>query len=85
MTLIAHSPQMIKLRLEILEIAKMTRCVLVSGGSGTGKELVARKIHEKSERAACKFAAINCGAINIAAYREYSLWSCERRIYRCCD
>ena len=64
-TLIAHSPQMIKLRLEILEIAKMTRCVLVSGGSGTGKELVARKIHEKSERAACKFAAINCGSVNV--------------------
>jgi two-component system, NtrC family, response regulator AlgB len=64
-TLIAHSPQMIKLRLEILEIAQLTRCVLVSGGSGTGKELVARKIHEKSPRAKCKFVAINCGAMNI--------------------
>ena len=64
-TLIAHSPQMIKLRLEILEIAKMTRCVLVSGASGTGKELVARKIHEKSDRAAFRFSAINCGAMNI--------------------
>ena len=64
-TLIAHSPQMIKLRLEILQIAKMSRCVLVSGASGTGKELVARKIHEKSERAGCKFAAINCGSVNV--------------------
>ena len=64
-TLIAVSPQMIKLRLEILEIAKMTRCVLVSGASGTGKELVARKIHEKSQRAAFRFSAINCGAMNI--------------------
>lgn len=64
-TLIAQSPQMIKLRLEILAIAKMTRCVLVSGASGTGKELVARKIHEKSQRAGFRFVAINCGAMNI--------------------
>lgn len=63
-TFIAHSAQMIKLRLEILEIAKMSRCVLVSGASGTGKELVARKIHEKSERAGCRFVAINCGSVN---------------------
>jgi DNA-binding NtrC family response regulator len=64
-TLIAHSPQMIKLRLEILEIAKMTRSVLVSGGSGTGKELIARKIHERSTRADRGFVGINCGAMNI--------------------
>jgi transcriptional regulator with PAS, ATPase and Fis domain len=56
---------MIKLRLEILEIAKMTRSVLVSGASGTGKELIARKIHERSTRADRGFVGINCGAMNI--------------------
>lgn len=62
-SLIAHSPAMIRLTLEILEIAKMTRCVLVTGASGTGKEVIARKIHEMSSRADRKFVAINCGAI----------------------
>ena len=62
-TLIAHSPPMIRLTKEILQIAKMTRCVLVSGASGSGKEVIARKIHEMSSRADRKFVAINCGAI----------------------
>jgi two-component system response regulator PilR (NtrC family) len=37
--------------------------VLVSGESGTGKELVARGIHEQSDRAEQPFVAVNCGAI----------------------
>ena len=62
-TLIAHSPPMIRLTLEILQIAKMTRSVLVTGASGAGKEVIAHKIHEMSSRADRKFRAINCGAI----------------------
>src|SRR5688572_20518406 len=38
-------------------------CVLVTGASGAGKEVIARKIHEMSLRADRKFVAINCGAI----------------------
>lgn len=41
-----------------------TNCtVLVTGESGTGKELVARAVHQASDRAACAFVAVNCGAI----------------------
>jgi transcriptional regulator with PAS, ATPase and Fis domain len=56
---------MIRLTLEILEIAKMTRSVLVSGASGTGKEVIARKIHEMSSRRNRKFVGVNCGAMNL--------------------
>jgi two-component system, NtrC family, response regulator AtoC len=44
-------------------IAKAEATVLVSGESGTGKELVARAIHELSDRSAGPFIAVNCGAI----------------------
>lgn len=37
--------------------------VLITGGNGSGKELVARQLHEKSERAAKAFVEVNCAAI----------------------
>ena len=37
--------------------------VLITGGNGSGKELVARQLHEKSERAAGPFIEVNCAAI----------------------
>ena len=61
--LIGNSSVMIRVALEIGEIAKMTRPVLITGKSGTGKEVVAQKIHEMSSRAGRKFVAVNCGAM----------------------
>jgi DNA-binding NtrC family response regulator len=61
--LIGNSSVMIRVALEIGEIAKMTRPVLISGKTGVGKEVVAQKIHEMSSRAGRKFVAVNCGAM----------------------
>jgi PAS domain S-box-containing protein len=44
-------------------VAASDSTVLIEGPSGTGKELVARAIHELSRRKARKFVAINCGAL----------------------
>ncbi len=47
----------------IKKIADYKSTVLISGDSGTGKELVARGIHSNSSRAGNPFIAVNCGAI----------------------
>jgi two-component system response regulator PilR (NtrC family) len=60
---VAQSPIMHKIFSLISKVAKTDASVLVTGESGTGKELVARSIHDLSERANAKFVAINCAAI----------------------
>lgn len=52
-----------RLRQMIEQVAGFDTTVLVLGESGTGKEVVARAIHERSERSKKPFVAINCGAI----------------------
>jgi len=47
----------------IRQAAPTRACVLVLGESGTGKELIARTVHDLSDRAAGPFVAINCAAI----------------------
>src|SRR5262249_55674372 len=45
------------------KIAPMRTTVLVTGESGTGKELVARALHDESDRAKGPFLVVNCGAL----------------------
>ena len=61
--LIGQSQAMKKVFATIEKIAPTDSTILVNGESGTGKELVARAIHQKSQRADKPFIAVNCAAI----------------------
>ncbi len=62
-SIVAKSREMTDIFRTITKIADFKTTVLVTGESGTGKELVARAIHDRSQRKASPFVAINCGAI----------------------
>jgi two-component system NtrC family response regulator len=61
--LIGDSPSMERVRQLIAKVAPTHSTVLIRGETGTGKELVARAVHEQSLRADMPFVAINCGAL----------------------
>ncbi len=61
--LIGDSPQTQKLRQQIRLASQHPLSVLILGETGTGKEVVARLLHEQSPRASGPFIAINCAAI----------------------
>ena len=61
--LLGDSPPMKALRKQILKLSRSQAPVYISGESGSGKELVARLIHEQGPRAEKPFVPVNCGAI----------------------
>jgi DNA-binding NtrC family response regulator len=61
--LIGNTPAMHKVRILIEKVAPTNSTVLILGETGTGKELVARALHDNSTRAENPFVAINCGAL----------------------
>ena len=62
-TLLGESSVMRGIRSKIDKVARSQAPVYISGESGSGKELVARLIHQQSSRRDNSFVAINCGAI----------------------
>lgn len=62
-TIIGESEGIGKIKATIDRVAPTDARVLVTGPNGTGKELVARWIHEKSERAQNQIVEVNCAAI----------------------
>jgi two-component system response regulator HydG len=61
--IVARSPPMRKLVELARRLAKVDSTVLITGESGSGKERIARLVHEESTRATRPFIAVNCGAI----------------------
>ncbi len=64
-TLLGESSAMREIRSKIEKVARSQAPVYISGESGSGKELVARLIHQQSSRSDKPFIAINCGAISL--------------------
>ena len=61
--MVGESPVIAEIKSIIEKVAPTEARVLVTGGNGTGKELVARWIHEKSNRAGGPLVEVNCAAI----------------------
>ena len=61
--MVGQSSALDKVRKTIEKVAPSTSRVLITGENGTGKELVAKWIHEKSKRASKKLVNVNCAAI----------------------
>ncbi|MBI4816804.1 MAG: sigma 54-interacting transcriptional regulator [Deltaproteobacteria bacterium] len=74
--IVAASPPMKKAIEEIDRAARSGATVLLEGETGTGKEVLARLLHLKSERRAGPFVALNCGAL-VEALEESELFGHE--------
>lgn len=61
--LVGRSPAMAKIMDLVRRVAASRTSVLITGESGTGKAVVARAIHDSSDRASGPFVTVNCGAL----------------------
>jgi transcriptional regulator with GAF, ATPase, and Fis domain len=75
--LIGSSPKFQALMTEVETVAPVDSAVLIQGETGTGKEVIARAIHEASPRRDHRFVALNCAAIP-SALLESELFGHER-------
>ncbi len=75
--LIGSSPKFRALLTEVERVAPVDSAVLIQGETGTGKEVIARAIHEASPRRNHRFVALNCAAIP-SALLESELFGHER-------
>src|SRR6266446_3613378 len=62
--IVGSSPELMKVLQQVDQIARIDSTVLISGETGTGKELIARAIHDRSPRKNRALVKVNCGAIS---------------------
>ena len=60
--MLTRSPKMLRVFDQVRSVAGTGATVLIRGETGTGKELITRAIHERSERKDRPFISVNCGA-----------------------
>jgi len=77
LNLIGSSPKFRALLTEVERVAPVDSAILIQGETGTGKEVIARAIHEASPRRNERFVALNCAAIP-SALLESELFGHER-------
>jgi PAS domain S-box-containing protein len=61
--IVGESPALQAVLAHVVRVAPTDSTVLITGETGTGKELIARAIHKRSQRAARAFVSVNCAAI----------------------
>jgi two-component system C4-dicarboxylate transport response regulator DctD len=75
-TLLGESPAIQRLRAVIDQVADADTDVLIEGPTGSGKEVVARALHDGGRRRVHRFVAVNCGALPEGLV-EIELFGCE--------
>jgi transcriptional regulator with GAF, ATPase, and Fis domain len=61
--IVGSSEALRKVLLQVAKVAPTHSTVLITGETGTGKELIARAIHKRSPRSSCAFVSVNCAGI----------------------
>ncbi len=82
--IVGRSAGIQKIRDQIARVAATNATVLITGETGTGKELVARALHKSSSRAAKPFIAVNCAALS-ESLLESELFGHERGAFTGAD
>ena len=78
--LVGEDPAFVKAVAQLPAAARSDAAVLISGETGTGKELVARAIHYLSDRAPLPFVSVNCGSPGGSASGRCAVRSASRHV-----